>query len=108
MKSDVVQSEFATQPQRLAVCFSQWKRAHKSGKANWEDTEATIKRDGLILTEDEARFILANRPKEEYEQGKQPPFSPGKVGQPNAPILNEDGKALRVGYDDNPFVRLLS
>lgn len=58
MRSDVIQNEFDTQEQRLAVCFSQWKRSHKDGKANWDEVEAKIKEEGVILTEGEAKIIF--------------------------------------------------
>jgi hypothetical protein len=59
MRSDVIQNDFDTQEQRLAVCYSQYKRSHKkSGKADWEDTEASIQKEGVIFTQEEAKLIF--------------------------------------------------
>lgn len=89
MSSDVIQNEFDTQKQRIAVCYSQWKRSHKkSGKADWSEVEAEIKEKGLILTEDEARIILPGVSREEMEGGKKSPFSKDNAKEN---LFNEGG-----------------
>lgn len=80
MNSDVIQNEFGTQKQRL-VCQSQWLRAAKKGKANWQEMEADIKKNGIIITEDEARIIMPGISREQAEQEKKPSFDVGLTNE---------------------------
>lgn len=64
MSDPVMNKEFKDNKQRYAVCESQWRRAKKKkvekgcdDEPLWEDTEAEIKKDKCIASDDEVRVI---------------------------------------------------
>ncbi len=73
MKSKVVQNDFKTQEQRLAVCYSQWKKhLKKHGKANWEDAEIEIEDTGALSME--GGVHLVNLPSLDAEAADAKPY----------------------------------
>jgi hypothetical protein len=62
MGSKVIQNDFKTQEQRLAVCFQIWKKATKGkgedATASWTDAETEIKSSGVIEDGEKIHLIL--------------------------------------------------
>lgn len=97
MSSDVIQNDFKTQKQRLAVCYSQWRRAKKKkSNATWDEVEAQIKKDGVIITDDEARIIFPGFSREEIE-GKRDKSLSGGDTTPNQHGEDMDNLARTFG-----------
>jgi len=94
MGDDTMKSEFPTQSQRVAVCLSTFRRAKKKhGKAEWDEVKAEIDEKGIVLTEEEAKLILAGNPREQIEDGKPTPFAGRRVGQ-FTPLRDKDGNPV--------------
>ncbi len=111
VSSGLMGEQWPNDQKRAIVCRSTYRKAKQRAGGNsvdWETEEATIIKDGLVLTESEARLVLPEMPREQLQDGKVPPFSPGKAGSKRmgSIVSVDDGRVLRIGFDDNVFTKL--
>lgn len=111
LASELLATAFSEHSRHVCVCQSQLRRAVKRSGAdsvNWELEEAEIAKNGVVISESDARFLLADQANGPSVDGRPAPTS-GKVGsRRRGAIVSDDGRTLRIGFDDNVFTKLFS
>jgi hypothetical protein len=92
MESEVISASWVSETKKCSLCQSQWARAQKLGKETWAEMIEQIEKDGVVITENEARVLLPAVSREELE-GKEvkwtgcPPAKMGPEYAPEAPTI---------------------